>query len=90
MTRDVIVVCSTADSYLDLALHGPGCVAEMAASRKEAKYVTLQTHYDFQPIAFETLGPMNVRFGSVDFAFERAGQTASVFVSAHFSRHATS
>ena len=31
-----------------------GCVAEMAASRKEAKYATLRTHYDFQPIAVET------------------------------------
>ena len=31
----------------------------MAASRKEAKYVTLQTNYDFQPIAVETLGPIN-------------------------------
>jgi len=36
----VTVVCSTADSYIDLAVHGPGCVAEMAASRKEAKYAT--------------------------------------------------
>ena len=40
-------------------MQGPGCVAEMAASRKEAKYATLQTHYDFQPIAVETLGPIN-------------------------------
>ena len=53
------VVCSTADSYTDLAVQGPGCVAEMAASRKEAKYATLHTHYDLQPIAIETLGPIN-------------------------------
>jgi len=31
----------------------------MAASRKEAKCATLRTHYDFQPIAVETLGPIN-------------------------------
>jgi len=31
LTWDVIV-CSTADSYIDLALQGPGCVAEIAAS----------------------------------------------------------
>ena len=31
----------------------------MAASCKEAKYATLRTHYDFQPIAVETLGPIN-------------------------------
>ena len=40
-------------------MQGPDCVAEMAASRKEAKYATLRTHYDFQPIAVETLGPIN-------------------------------
>ena len=53
------VVCTTADSYIDLVVQGPGCVAEMAASRKEAKYATLLSHYDFQPIAVETLGPIN-------------------------------
>jgi len=31
----------------------------MAASGKEAKYATMQTHYDFQPIAFKTLGPID-------------------------------
>ena len=45
--------------HIDLAVQGSGCVAEMAASHKEAKYATLQTHYDFQPIAVETLGPIN-------------------------------
>ena len=49
LTWAVTVVCFTADSYIDLAVQGPGCVAEMAASRKEAKYATLQTHHDFQP-----------------------------------------
>ena len=59
LTWDVTVVCTTADSYIYLAVQGPGCVAEMAASRKEAKYATLRTHYNFQPIAVETLGPTN-------------------------------
>ena len=59
LTWDVTVVCSTADSYIDLSVQGPGCVAEMAASRKEAKYATLQSHYDLQPIAVETLGLIN-------------------------------
>ena len=31
----------------------------MTASRKEAKYANLQSRYDFQPIAVETLGPIN-------------------------------
>jgi len=59
LTWDVTVVCTTADSYIDLTVQGPGCVAEMAVSRKEAKYATLLTHYDLQPITVETLGPIN-------------------------------
>ena len=55
LTWDVTVVCTTADSYIDLAVQGPGCVAEMAASCKQAKYAT----YYFQPIAVETVGPIN-------------------------------
>jgi len=51
----VTVVCTTADSYIDLAVQGHGCVAD----RKEAKYIILQGHYDFQPIAVETLGHIN-------------------------------
>ena len=59
LTWDVIVVCTTADSYIDFTVQGPGCVAEMAASRKEAKYATLQSHYELlQPIAVDTLGPL--------------------------------
>ena len=59
LTWDVTVACSTAESHIDLAMQGPGCVAEMAACRKEATYATLQTQFDFQPIAVETLGPIN-------------------------------
>jgi len=58
LTWDVTVVCSTADSYIDFAVQGPGCVA-MTACRKEGKYATMYTHYNFQPIAVETLGPIN-------------------------------
>jgi len=36
LTWDVTVVCSTADSYIDLTVQGPGSVAEIAASRKVA------------------------------------------------------
>jgi len=31
----------------------------MATSRKEAKYATFLTHYDFQPIAVDTLDPID-------------------------------
>ena len=41
LTWDVTVVCSTADSYIDLTVQGPGCAAEIAASRKVALYVHL-------------------------------------------------
>jgi len=36
-----------------------GAAAEMAASRKSAKYADLPVSYISQPIALETLGPMN-------------------------------
>jgi len=68
LTWDVTVVCTTADSYIDFAVQGLGCVAEMAASHKEAKYITLQTHYDFYPIAVKTLGPINE--SAVSFLFD--------------------
>ena len=45
LTWDVTVVCSTADSCIDLAIQGQ-------------KYATLQTHYDFQLIAVDTLRPI--------------------------------
>jgi len=90
----VTVVCTTADSYIDLAVQGPGCVGEMAASRKDAKYATLQTHYDFQPIAVETQGPINESVTS--FLYD-LGQRISLVSGedrepqflflAHFSRH---
>ena len=62
---------TTADSYIDLAVQGPGCVAEMAASRKEAKYATFRTHYDFQSIEVETMGPINESATSFLYDFGR-------------------
>jgi len=64
------VVCSMADSYIDLAVYGPGCVAEMAACRKQAKYATLQSRYDFQPIAVETLGPTPINETATSFLYD--------------------
>ena len=43
----------------------------MAASRKEAKYATLQSHYDFQPIAVETLSAINESATSFLYDFGR-------------------
>ena len=38
-----------------------GGAAENAATRKEDKYIDLQQTYTFIPLAFETLGPINVK-----------------------------
>jgi len=56
---DVTVICPLADSYVELAALEAGSAAELAATRKLAKYSALGTQYDFQPVAVETLGPLN-------------------------------
>jgi len=53
------VTCSLAESYIDRAALGAGAAAEMAATRKEDKYVDLGARYIFEPIAVETLGVFN-------------------------------
>ena len=50
------VTCPLAESYIDKAALEAGAAAEMAATRKEEKYVDLGTRYIFEPIAEETLG----------------------------------
>jgi len=55
----VTVICPLAHSYLQAATASAGAVAELAATRKVAKYITLEDQYIFQPIAVESLGPMN-------------------------------
>ena len=59
VTWDVTVVNPLADSYVLNASTSPGCVAEMAASKKIEKYSNLPSSYLFQPLAFETLGSLN-------------------------------
>ena len=95
LTWYVTVVCSTADSYIDLAIQGPGSVSEMAASRKEAKYAALQTRYHiFQPISVETLGPINESaraflddLGRRISVLSGDDKRAFVFISTHFCCH---
>ena len=60
LTWDVIVTDTVADSYLHLTSAKAGGAAENAATRKEDKYVDLQQTYTLIPLAFETLGPINV------------------------------
>jgi len=54
-----MVICLLADSYVELAAQEAGSAAELAATRKLAKYYVLGTQYDFQPVAVETLGPLD-------------------------------
>jgi len=59
LTWDVTVVCPLADSYVATAASVAGSAAEGAAARKSAKYTNIETNYMFQPIAVESLGPIN-------------------------------
>ena len=45
--------------YISASASSAGAAAEMAASRKQAKFATLSGSYVFQPIALETLGTIN-------------------------------
>ena len=56
---DVTVACPIANPYIQTAIGSVGVVAEMAATRKSAKYGALESQYCFQPIALESLGTMN-------------------------------
>ena len=56
---DVTVVCPLADSYVASAAREARSVAELAATKKEDTYSGLAAEYIFQPIAVETLGPIN-------------------------------
>ena len=48
-----------AESYMPNTSLIPGGVAKMAANRKVGKYACIAQSYIFQPLAFETLGPVN-------------------------------
>ena len=68
LTWDVTVATTLADSYINATASCAGAAAELAANRKTAKYADLPASYIFQPIALETLGPMND--SAVDFFSE--------------------
>ena len=46
------------DSYLASTSMTVAAAAELAATRKEAKYVELSTKHHFVPLAFKSLGPI--------------------------------
>jgi len=53
------VICPLAESYVTGSVREAGAVAELAASCKEEKYVSIGSEYLFAPIAVENLGAMN-------------------------------
>jgi len=56
---DVTVTCPLAQSYIEGAatvIPEAGSTAEMAASRKEEKYIDREARHIFQPIVMERLG----------------------------------
>jgi len=56
---DVTVCCPLAESYVEAAAREAGEAAEIAAARKSTKYAELKDRYIFQPIAVESVGPIN-------------------------------
>jgi len=73
---DVTVATTLADSYLPASSAAAVAAAEAAASRKEVKYSDLPTSFSFQPIAVETLGPINE--SAVDFLRELERRISSL------------
>ena len=71
---DVTVVSTLADSYVGASSTSSAAAAEQAAYRKSMKYADLPASFQFQPIAVETLGPIND--SATDF-LDRLGQMIS-------------
>jgi len=76
LTWDVTVATTLADSYISASASSAGAAAEMAATRKMAKYADLPASYTFQPVALETLGPINV--SAVEFLVDLGRRIAVV------------
>jgi len=71
------VAHTLADSYVSATARSGGAAAEQAARRKTAKYdLLVQKGRLFQPIAAETLGPLNQ--SSIAFFSELSRKIASV------------
>jgi len=68
LSWDVTVAATLADSYISATSSTGGAAAEMAATRKMAKYADLPASYLFQSVALETLGPISD--SAVDFLSE--------------------
>ena len=78
VTWDVTVTDTVAESYLYLTSVKVGGAAENATTRKKDKYVDLQQTYTFIPLAFETLGSINVK--GVEFLQELGHRLADISI----------
>jgi len=56
----VTVATTLADSYVSASAALAGAATETAATRKSVKCADLPASYLFEPIVFESLGPMNL------------------------------
>jgi len=56
---DATVTSTLADSYIHQSATTAGAAAELAAARKVSKYDDIPASFMFQPVALETLGPIN-------------------------------
>ena len=56
---DVTAICTVADSYVAATAREAGVAAERAAELRISKYSGLEDKCIFQPIAVESLGPLN-------------------------------
>ena len=72
----IIIIIPSYTPYLHLTSTKAGGVAENDATRKEDKYVDLQQTYTFILLAFETLGPINVK--GVEFLQELGRRLAAI------------
>ena len=75
-TWDVTVTSTLADSYVNSSAESAGAAAELAATRKTAKYTSLPASHSFHPIALETHGPIN--HSAVDFLTDLGHRISSV------------
>jgi len=77
LTWEITVAHTLVDSYVSVTARSGGAAAEQAAGQKTAKYDPLvQTGRLFQPIAAETLGPLNE--SSIAFFSELGSKIASI------------
>jgi len=77
LTWDVTVVSTLGDSYLHSTSHSAGSAAETASIRKETKYSSLPPDHIFQPVATETLGPLNASGSKL---LKRGGSPVDFFI----------